>query len=282
MVSPKKNQKKVGRVEGFQDFHPLLDQQKEQSCPYEAKISIILLSFGQLDLLNISLKKIFEQSYENLEIILLDAGEYEKTLEELAFFKTDIIQHIAMSQSNKVELWNRGIKLAKGRYVCLLKEGEYLFFPQALQHLVCLIFDNQEPDLIYDIAWCDKSLEKGLEVIDYTSLIYSGGKINARSFLFKKEIFYELGFLTGSNPELSLFKLLSRALTHTSPHLDLIADGRLFSGYEPVHKNRKKIWKLSRLYWYRSLCKSFGLRGLLTYLKYQMTLKWQDFKKQSF
>ena len=79
-------------------------------------VSIIIPTYQHASSLPMCLDSIFDQTYQNIEIIVVDDGSTDDTLEDLSKFK-DRIHIIKQENQGSNPARNRGWKVAKGDYV---------------------------------------------------------------------------------------------------------------------------------------------------------------------
>jgi glycosyltransferase involved in cell wall biosynthesis len=239
----------------------------EATVPYEAKISIIMVSFGHQERLSFTLSKILEQDYNNFEVILLDGGEYEKTVETISDFKALPISHYAVTGHKLIGMFNRGIKFAKGRYLVFLQPGEYFLFSRILQYIVNLAFQAKEPKLIFDGKWIDNSLGKeSSNLLTIKSMFEGKGAHSLCSIFFKKEVFNQVGHFNPRLENIFLQEWLSRVMDKKNKKVTYLIDIRFFCDAEYLNQrgdtgNLVKLWKK-----WGVILKRFGYRAFFSYL----------------
>ncbi|MBS0622573.1 MAG: glycosyltransferase [Verrucomicrobia bacterium] len=89
------------------------------------------------------------QTYPHIEVILVDAGSKDRTL-EVAKSTCDLPLRIyTIADHNIMEMYNRGISLAHGDYVSLLKAGDGYLWQEAFALVAVSIVKEKRPDLVY-------------------------------------------------------------------------------------------------------------------------------------
>ena len=87
-------------------------------------VSLNILTYNRKDLLKITLLKIKEQDYINIEIIVVDNASTDGTGEMIEKEFPDVI-HIKMEKNYGISGWNRGFKRAAGEYIMVLDDDSY-------------------------------------------------------------------------------------------------------------------------------------------------------------
>ena len=90
----------------------------------EPLVTINILSFNRKDELKNTLIKVFEQSYKNIEVIVVDNASSDSTLEmiEQEFPTVNLIK---LEKNIGIAGWNEGFKNAKGKYILVLDDDSF-------------------------------------------------------------------------------------------------------------------------------------------------------------
>ena len=99
------------------------------------KISIITATYNSIKYLSDVLKSIQQQTYQNIEYIVIDGGSNDGTIEYLQ--QSNLIIHI-ISESDKgiYDALNKGIRLATGDIIGFLHSDDILASPQTIENIV--------------------------------------------------------------------------------------------------------------------------------------------------
>jgi glycosyltransferase involved in cell wall biosynthesis len=82
--------------------------------PEESLVSIVIPTFNSERTLSKCLESIKNQTYSNIEVIVVDKFSQDKTVEIASKFKVKVFTIIAKERNEQL---NYGIRQAKGRYV---------------------------------------------------------------------------------------------------------------------------------------------------------------------
>ncbi len=87
-------------------------------------VSIIIPCYNSVDFISECIDSVLDQNYQNLEIIVVDDGSTDGTLEVISRYER--IRVISQSNSGACVARNRGLKLSKGKYVKFLDSDDFL------------------------------------------------------------------------------------------------------------------------------------------------------------
>lgn len=93
----------------------------------EPWLSVVMTTYNACDYLTVALESVTSQEVADLEVIAVDDGSTDKTLEILERYRSRIDLKIIVIKhtGNWIANMNRGLKLARGRYVSFLHHDDY-------------------------------------------------------------------------------------------------------------------------------------------------------------
>jgi glycosyltransferase involved in cell wall biosynthesis len=94
--------------------------------------SIVVRAYNRAHIIEKTLQSAFKQTYSNYEVIVVDDGSTDNTIEILKSITHPKLRFIHTENSERSAARYRGIELAKGDYVCLL-DSDDLLLPNHLQ-----------------------------------------------------------------------------------------------------------------------------------------------------
>ncbi len=129
--------------------------------------SVIIPSFNRVALLGATLESIFAQRFTNFEIIVVDDGSADGTMDYLQSFGTRIS---VFQQPNRGAgaARNLGARHAQGRYLAFL-DSDDLWFPWTLEVCRNVIQDNRDPSFVVGKP-CQFSNERELDRIVFSAI----------------------------------------------------------------------------------------------------------------
>lgn len=98
------------------------------------KVSVIIPAYNMADLTVRTVESVLKQTYENIEVIVIDDGSTDNTRERLASY-TDRIKYIYKENGGACSARNMGIRLATGDYIGLL-DCDDMYLPHKIEKSV--------------------------------------------------------------------------------------------------------------------------------------------------
>lgn len=124
------------------------------------KISVLVPTYNSAHLIRKTLLSIISQTYQNFEIIIVDAESKDRTFEIVREFSQYISHIYFVTDYDLALMYNKGISLAKGEYLSFLLPGHVYTSRYALRHIAELAADYNHPDLIYSASYASYSRAK--------------------------------------------------------------------------------------------------------------------------
>lgn len=102
--------------------------------------SIITPTFNRRDFLEINIKSLLNQSYQNFEHIVIDGGSTDGTVELLKKYESQYnMRWISEPDNGIYDAVNKGIKMAKGEIIAYLNSDDF-YFPWTLEVVANFFF----------------------------------------------------------------------------------------------------------------------------------------------
>lgn len=228
-------------------------------------VSIIVPNYNHSNYLKQRLDSIFDQNFQDFEVILLDDLSTDNSLTVLNLYKNHPkVSHFIINEVNSgspFKQWIKGIKLARGEYVWIAESDDFAE-NSFLEKAVSVLKNNIESNLVYvdskivdsdnkliDLwsvrknkrfstqKWASDYEEVGnREVIDY--LLYSTTINNASAVLFRKQSLDKAEFLK----ELSEFRTAGDLFTY----INVVLQGRISYIAQPLNNYREHQFNITK------------------------------------
>lgn len=117
--------------------------------PEPISLTLIVPTYNCADVIASTLESIEKQEYPHLEVIVIDAGSTDRTLQIVNSYADLITRIYTVTSYNLPDMINRGISLASGTYLDFLFPGSFYLTSTAYQTFAHTVHQNAEPDIIY-------------------------------------------------------------------------------------------------------------------------------------
>jgi glycosyltransferase involved in cell wall biosynthesis len=125
----------------------------------QPKLSVIIASYNHQNYIAETLRSLEEQTFGDFEIIIVDDGSSDKTV-EVARNTQSRAQIYTQENRGVVAARNRGIDLAKGKYICFV-DSDDMVLPERFAKQVALLDGDAELGLVFaDAIIIDSKGEK--------------------------------------------------------------------------------------------------------------------------
>lgn len=112
------------------------------------KISIITIAYNNENDIRPTIESVINQTYQNIEYIVIDGDSSDKTLDVINEYKSSISIIISEPDKNLYDAINKGIKVSTGNIVGLVHAGDQLFNNQVVG-LIAEHFMHNKIDISY-------------------------------------------------------------------------------------------------------------------------------------
>ena len=118
------------------------------------EFSVILIVYNLEHYLRKTVQSVLDQEFKNFELIIVDDGSTDGTLQVVEFFQDSRINVISQENGGASHARNTGMKAAKGKYVAFL-DGDGYWYPDHLK--MAYDFFRKHPGVYVYAArytWC--------------------------------------------------------------------------------------------------------------------------------
>ncbi len=113
------------------------------------KISIITVCKNAGDVIEKTFLSIFNQTYKNIEYVIIDGASNDKTASIIEKYKDQISYFVSEPDSGIYNAMNKGIKAATGDILLFLNAGDSLYDENVFSHILNEFETNKEAELIF-------------------------------------------------------------------------------------------------------------------------------------
>lgn len=115
------------------------------------KISIITICLNVADDLERTIKSVINQSYNNIEYIVVDGGSKDKTIDVIHRHEFGITKWISEQDKGIYDAMNKGIKMASGEWLIMMNAGDYFAKDDVLQKIFSRNIPSDKTFLYSDV-----------------------------------------------------------------------------------------------------------------------------------
>jgi len=144
LITPRKNAHEIKNL-----FQQIKTASLEEDLQ-KPLVTIITPSYNNDTSIESTIKSVLDQNYKNIEYILINNNSADKTSSIVKKYKYRIEQFVSMPNTNIFEKMNKGIELANGKIIGILKPGDSYIDNKALEEIVANMETNKA-----DVSWGD-------------------------------------------------------------------------------------------------------------------------------
>lgn len=162
------------------------------------KVSIITATYNSSETIIDTLKSLEQQSYPDIEYIIVDGASKDNTLEVVRQKCTRVSTIISEPDKGIYDALNKGIQAATGDIVGFLHSDDLFAYPDAVADMVATLEKNQSQAAYADLAYVSKD-DTDKMVRLWTSGDYQRNKMLSGwmpphpTFYMKRELYLSLG-----------------------------------------------------------------------------------------
>ena len=180
----------------------------------QQKVTIITITYNAQSTIEKALNSVVNQSYKNIEHIIIDGDSKDNTLKICEKF-SHIAKIISEPDKGIYDAFNKGIKLASGDIIGFLNADDIFYCNNSIQEIVNT-FNNNQTDIVYGNL--DFINNEGKVTRNWISKPYKKGLMKKAwmpahpTFYCKKEVYDRLGGYNDSFKIAGDFELCLRFL----------------------------------------------------------------------
>ena len=162
------------------------------------KVSIITATYNSSKTIVDTLKSLEEQTYQNIEYIIIDGNSKDNTIELIESNCTRVSVIISEPDGGIYDALNKGINLATGDIVGFLHSDDLFAYPMAVEDLVSVMRKNNSQSVYGDLEYVSKNntervIRKWISGDYKRSKLKKGWMPPHPTFYMQREIYNQLG-----------------------------------------------------------------------------------------
>ena len=177
------------------------------------KVSIITISYNEVDHIEQTLLSVLNQDYDNIEYIVIDGGSTDGTVDIINKYKDRIAYFVSEKDKGIYNAMNKGLKHATGDVVGIINAGDWYAADNVVSEAVGILSKNQ-----IDIVCAGHNVVKD-DVFNTVMLKKSFSDMHCgmiaahESHFIRKDIYDKFGFYDESFKIAADYELLLRMYT---------------------------------------------------------------------
>ena len=225
-------------------WESLLESQKRYNDYEFPGVSVVIPTYNSTEKISQTLESVLNQNYPDFEVVIVDGGSTDRTLEVIKNFRDDRLRLFSVAGYQRYEMLNKGISQAKGEYVNHLFPGDFYIHKEVLYQMLEVALDGDKPDLVYcgTLLRDGKSDPKVLFRPFSLELLKRGQQpTSLQSCWFRRDVLRHLGKFNTQYQMRGGFELLCRFGLATG--LKQVAVNRVLTDYDLRLVNRTMVWR---------------------------------------
>ena len=161
----------------------------------DSKISIITVCLNCEELIERTIKSVIDQTYANVQYIIIDGGSTDNTLNIIKKYENKIDVVLSERDDGIYDAMNKGIKIATGDLVYFLNGGDFFYNDLVIENVLYNLDQNNDCDILYG-DWIyygnnGTKLNSGYRRDKY-EIMWKG--INHQAIFTRRSVFEEDGY----------------------------------------------------------------------------------------
>jgi len=160
-------------------------------------ISVITVCYNAEHLLKKTIESVIEQSYENIEYIIVDGASKDNTRQLVGTYGNKIHQFISEPDSGLYDAMNKGISKATGDLVIFLNAGDYYVSSNVLEYALSKIHYSRADVFFGRYIW-EYPPTKDIVLSDNSFVVYEWNLKHSNfphpATFYKRETLMKVGF----------------------------------------------------------------------------------------
>jgi len=156
------------------------------------KISIVIPSYNQAKFIEKSILSVLNQDYPNIELIIIDGGSNDNTVEIIKRYEDNITFWISEKDKGQSDALNKGFKHCSGQIFGWLNSDD-VYLPNAFKFVMNAFTKHSNKKVVFG-DWL--SIDKNDEVLDLNHAFdfninhfkYEGFHLNAQSMFWRESV----------------------------------------------------------------------------------------------
>lgn len=165
----------------------------------DVKVSIITVCLNSEKTIEITIKSVIDQTYPNIEYIIIDGGSTDKTVDVIKKYENRIAKWISEPDNGIYDAMNEGIVHSTGDILYFLNAGDYLYNNRIIEKIVDRFADDSIVAVYGNVEVVNdhkkKNIIRGCKVT-HNNLLYR--RLCHQALFVRRFLFDEVGLFSPS------------------------------------------------------------------------------------
>lgn len=148
---------------------------EKKTLPGRPLISVITVVFNNKETLEQAILSVLNQTYKNIEYIIVDGGSFDGTLDIIKKYNGRVDYWVSEPDKGIYNAMNKGIALAKGDWLHILNSDDYYFSDDVLEKAADVLISPEQNFYYFTLMFQD-----------------TNGDLKPQKFRFSRNIFWKL------------------------------------------------------------------------------------------
>jgi glycosyltransferase len=162
------------------------------------KVSIITVTHNSAKYLQECIDSVVQQTYSNIEHIVIDANSTDGTIEIIQQYSNHIAKWVSEDDKGMYDAINKGMKMATGDIIGILNSDDILASKNVIKQIVNCFQENKVDSLYGDLVYVDQKNTKKIirywKGLSYSRFRFNYGWMPAHpTFYFRSDLLSDLG-----------------------------------------------------------------------------------------
>ena len=164
------------------------------------KISIITVVFNNAKTIRSAIDSVLNQSYKDIEYIIIDGASSDGTLEIINEYKDKISIILSQTDHGIYDAMNKGIKVASGEIIGILNSDDLYYSENIIEQIASEFYSDKKLDILYgDLVYVDRNdiskIIRNWISCEYDNKFFERGEVPPHPSLFlRKKVYNIVGF----------------------------------------------------------------------------------------
>ena len=219
-------------------------------------VSIITVVYNGAATIEQTIQSVLNQSYKNIEYIIIDGQSTDGTLEIIEQYKDSLAYFVSEKDNGIYDAMNKGIRQAKGKIVGIINSDDW-YESYTVERIVKTFAEDSKIGVVYgkvNRVFVDGSIKE--QICDPLDKLWYKGVIMHPSVFIKQKIYEEFGLFDTSYQICGDYDLLLRLYSSQVRfrYIDMVLANYRFGGASQIckHCETREAYQITSKYMDRS------------------------------